>query len=150
MYTIEEASFIVNGFHWEGLLSIDGHITENMVIPPGTILSEEQARDAVLEYIMDTYTLPSFGEWIDQGTMLRFITIQKGSAGKVTFLCMAKSLKQVLLNRWLICDAHKFLSANLEEESNTQVSFLPRAPILSRFNSSTITFSALSFRFRSG
>ena len=67
MYTIEEASFIVNGFHWEGILNIDGHITENMVIPPGTILSEKQARDAVLEYIMDTYTLPSFGEWIDQG-----------------------------------------------------------------------------------
>ena len=67
MYTIEEASFIVNGFYWEGTLSIDGHITESMVIPPGTVLSEEQARDAVLEYIIDTYTLPSFVEWIDQG-----------------------------------------------------------------------------------
>ncbi|MGB2895072.1 MAG: DUF333 domain-containing protein [Anaerolineales bacterium] len=67
MYTIEEASFIVNGFHWEGTLSIDRHITENMVIPPGTILSEEQARDAVLEYILNTYTLPFFGEWVDQG-----------------------------------------------------------------------------------
>ena len=67
MYTIEEASFIANGFYWEGTLSIDGDITESIVIPPATILSEEQARDAVLEYIMDAYTLPSFGEWIDQG-----------------------------------------------------------------------------------
>lgn len=67
MYTIEEASFIVNGFYWEGALSIDGDITESIVIPPATILGEEQARDAILEYIMDTYTLPSFGEWIDQG-----------------------------------------------------------------------------------
>lgn len=67
VYTIEEASFIVNGFHWEGALSIDGDITESIVVPPGTILSIEQARDAVLEYIMDAYTLPSFGGWIDQG-----------------------------------------------------------------------------------
>ncbi len=67
MYTIEEASFIVNGFYWEGTLSIDGDITESIVIPPATILSEEHARDAVLEYIMDTYTLPSISEWTDQG-----------------------------------------------------------------------------------
>ncbi len=67
MYTIEEASFIVNGFYWEGALSIDGDITESIVIPPATILSEEHARDAVLEYIMDTYTLPSISEWTDQG-----------------------------------------------------------------------------------
>ncbi len=67
MYTIEEASYIVNGFYWEGALSIDGDITESIVIPPGTILNEEQARDAVLEYAIDTYTLPSFGEWLDRG-----------------------------------------------------------------------------------
>lgn len=67
MYTIEEASFIVNGFYWEGTLSIDGDITESMVIPPATILSEEQARDAALEYMINTYTFPSFAEWIDQG-----------------------------------------------------------------------------------
>ena len=67
LYTIEEASFIVNGFYWEGTLGVDGDITESIVIPPATILSEEQARDAVLEYILDTYALPSFGEWIDQG-----------------------------------------------------------------------------------
>jgi putative hemolysin len=67
VYTIEEASFIVNGFHWEGTLSPDGQIAESIVILPATILSEEQARDAVLEYIIGAYTLPSFGEWTDQG-----------------------------------------------------------------------------------
>jgi putative hemolysin len=67
-YLIEEAIYIANGFSWEGILSFDGQITESNVIPPATILSEEQARDAVLEYIIDTYTLPSFGEWADQGT----------------------------------------------------------------------------------
>ncbi len=66
-YTIEEASFIVNGFYWEGTLSSDGQITESLAIPPATILSEEQARDAVLEYTIDAYTLPSFGEWTDEG-----------------------------------------------------------------------------------
>ncbi|MES0362248.1 MAG: DUF333 domain-containing protein [Anaerolineales bacterium] len=67
VYTIEEASFIVNGFYWEGTLSFNGDITESTVIPPGTILSEEQARDAVLENIVATYDLPAFGEWTDQG-----------------------------------------------------------------------------------
>jgi putative hemolysin len=67
VYTIEEASFIVNGFYWEGTLSFNGDITESTVIHPGTILSEEQARDAVLENIVATYDLPAFGEWTDQG-----------------------------------------------------------------------------------
>ena len=67
VYTIKEASFIVNGFYWEGALSIDGDITESIVVPPAPILSEEQARDAILEYIIDAYNLPSFGEWTDHG-----------------------------------------------------------------------------------
>lgn len=66
-YMIEEASFIVNGFYWEGTLSSDGQIAESIVIPPGTILSEGQARDAVVEYLSDKYALPSSGEWTDQG-----------------------------------------------------------------------------------
>ena len=67
LYTIEEASFIVNGFYWEGTLSSDGQISESMVILPGTILSEGQARDAVVEYLSDKYTLPSSNEWTDKG-----------------------------------------------------------------------------------
>jgi putative hemolysin len=67
VYTIEEASFIVNGFYWEGTLNFNGDITESTVIPPGIILSEEQARDAVMENIVATYDLPVIGEWTDQG-----------------------------------------------------------------------------------
>ena len=67
LYTIEEASYIANGFYWEGTISFDGELTESTVIPPGTILSEEQARDAVMEYIVATYDLPGYGEWSDQG-----------------------------------------------------------------------------------
>jgi hypothetical protein len=67
VYTIEEASYIANGFYWEGKLSYDGTITETLVILPGTILNEELARDAVLEYLVATYDLSKFGEWDDQG-----------------------------------------------------------------------------------
>jgi len=67
LYTIEEASFIVNGFYWEGTLSSDGQIAESIAIPPGTILSEGQARDAVVEYLSDRYILPSSNEWTDKG-----------------------------------------------------------------------------------
>jgi|GEM_PF-751962 putative hemolysin len=67
MYTIDEASFIVNGFYWEGTLSFDGNITETLVHPPGTILNEAQARDAILEFIGQTYDLPVFDEWTDEG-----------------------------------------------------------------------------------
>ena len=67
VYTIEEASFIVNGFYWEGTLSSDGQIAESVVIPPATILSEGQARDAVVEYLRDKYTLPTSSEWTDTG-----------------------------------------------------------------------------------
>ena len=66
-YTIKEASNIVNGFYWEGTLSINGDITETRVISPGSIFNEEQARDAILEYMITTYNLPSFGEWTDKG-----------------------------------------------------------------------------------
>jgi len=66
-YTIKEASNIANGFYCEGALSADGDITETQVIPPGSIFNEEQARDAVIEYLINTHNLPAFGEWVDQG-----------------------------------------------------------------------------------
>lgn len=66
-YTIKEASNIANGFYWVGALSADGDITETQVIPPGSIFNEEQARDAVIEYLINTHNLPAFGEWVDQG-----------------------------------------------------------------------------------
>ena len=66
-YVIKEASYIVNGFYWEGTLSFEGEITETKVHLPGTILNEENARDGVMEHLVVNYDLPTFGEWIDQG-----------------------------------------------------------------------------------
>lgn len=67
LYTIEEASNIANGFYWEGTLHFDGELTESTVNPPGTILSELQARDAIMAHILTVYDLPEYAEWIDQG-----------------------------------------------------------------------------------
>ena len=66
-YTIDEASFLTNGFFWEGTLKLDGDITESVVILPATVLSEEQARDAVLEFMSGTLSFPAFDEWTDGG-----------------------------------------------------------------------------------
>lgn len=66
-YTIEEASNIANGFYWEGMLSFDGEITETRVIPSSSVLNEELARDAVMDYLIKTYDVPTYGEWINQG-----------------------------------------------------------------------------------
>jgi hypothetical protein len=63
IYTIEEASDISNGFYWEGTLSYFGEITESTVMLPGAILSDELARDAVLDHLTDV----EFGEWADDG-----------------------------------------------------------------------------------
>jgi len=76
LYTIEEASYIVNGFYWEGTLSFDGTVTETLVYPPGTVLNEEQARDAVMEYVTSSLGLPTVGDWVDEGmTQTEDITI---------------------------------------------------------------------------
>jgi len=81
MYSIDMASYIANGFYWEGTLSFDATISETIVHLPGTILNEEEARDAVLDYLGTTYDLNSFGEWIEESysptgvaTMLRVYT----------------------------------------------------------------------------
>ncbi len=66
-YAIKEASYIVNGFYWEGTLSFEGEITETKVHLPGTILNEENARDGIMEHLAANYDLPPYGEWIDQG-----------------------------------------------------------------------------------
>jgi len=67
LYTIEEASYIAKGFYWEGTLSFEGVLSEHYVNPPGTILSEEDARKAVMEHITAAYDLPGYDEWTDQG-----------------------------------------------------------------------------------
>jgi putative hemolysin len=67
MYTIEEASYLVNGFYWEGTLSYDGSITESLAILPGTVLNEENARDAVMDFLAETYGYSVEDTWVDQG-----------------------------------------------------------------------------------
>ena len=67
LYTIEEASYIANGFYWEGELNFNGEIIESIINLPGIVLSEEDARDAIMEHITAAYDLPGFGKWIDQG-----------------------------------------------------------------------------------
>jgi putative hemolysin len=66
-YTIQEASYIANGFRWEGTLAIDGTIVGTKVVPPWPILNTDQARDAVLDYLVETYDMPHFGSWVDEG-----------------------------------------------------------------------------------
>lgn len=66
-YTIQEASYIANGFFWEGTLDLNGEINETMVVPPWTILDTDQARDAVLVYLLNTYDIPLRGDWVDEG-----------------------------------------------------------------------------------
>jgi hypothetical protein len=66
-YTIQEASYIANGFYWEGALDLNGEINEIMVVPPWSILDTDQARDAVLAYLLKTYDIPSLGDWVDDG-----------------------------------------------------------------------------------
>lgn len=68
LYTIQEASDLSNGFYWEGTLSFDGIITETRVVPASTILSAEQARDAVLAYLAtNSQTLIFPAEWVEGG-----------------------------------------------------------------------------------
>jgi len=66
MYEIDEASYLVNGFYWEGTLSFNGIIEEITVYPPGTVLNEAQARDAVLAYLDETYGLEQSVEWTEE------------------------------------------------------------------------------------
>jgi hypothetical protein len=66
-YTIQEASFIANGFYWEGSLDLNGEINETMVVPPWSILDTDQARDAVLVYLLNTYDITLMEDWVDEG-----------------------------------------------------------------------------------
>jgi len=67
IYIIQEASYIANGFRWEGTLTADGTIIETKVIPPWPILDTGPARDAVLAYLLETYDILPFGDWVDEG-----------------------------------------------------------------------------------
>jgi hypothetical protein len=66
-YTIQEASYIANGFYWEGTLDLNGEIMETTVVPPWSVLDTDQARDAVLVYLLNTYDIPLAEDWVDEG-----------------------------------------------------------------------------------
>ncbi len=67
LYIIQEVSFIANGFRWEGTLAVDGTIVETNVVPPWPILNTDQARDAVLDFLVEAHNLAPFGSWIEEG-----------------------------------------------------------------------------------
>ena len=67
-YTIEEASDIANGFYFRGTLKSDGTVIVEDVNLRGTILTVENARDAVLAYLAQTYAVPSYDDWTDNGS----------------------------------------------------------------------------------
>lgn len=67
LYTITDASYIANGFYWEGTLDLNGEITETRVVPPWSVLNLEQARDAVLVHLVQTYQVSFPEEWVDEG-----------------------------------------------------------------------------------
>jgi hypothetical protein len=48
-------------------LAADGTIVEMKVVPPWPILNTDQARDAILDYLIEVYDIPPFGSWIDEG-----------------------------------------------------------------------------------
>ena len=50
-YVIDEVSDLTNGFFWRGTLSHDGTVIVDEVSPAATVLSVEDARDAVLAYL---------------------------------------------------------------------------------------------------
>jgi putative hemolysin len=67
LYNVQEVSYIANGFWWVGSITFDGFITEFEVVEPWSVLNEEQARDAALEYLFDSYNINSPTDWVDEG-----------------------------------------------------------------------------------
>ena len=67
-YVIDEVSDLTNGFFWRGTLSHDGTVIVDEVNPAATVLSVEDARDAVLAHLAQTNTIPSYDNWTDEGS----------------------------------------------------------------------------------
>ncbi len=63
-YTVEIGQ--ISGFHWEGTIDANGEIHETSYIPPATILTADQARDAAVAYLVNTYALTAPQTWIEQ------------------------------------------------------------------------------------
>jgi putative hemolysin len=67
-YVIDEVSDLTNGFFWRGTLSYDGTVIADEANPAASVLSVENARDAVMAYLAQTYGLPAYDAWTDDGS----------------------------------------------------------------------------------
>ncbi len=54
----------ISGFNWQGIIDANGEIQETSYLPPATILSADEARDAVVALLAETYNLTAPGEWL--------------------------------------------------------------------------------------
>jgi putative hemolysin len=68
---IESPTYIVeigdiSGFIWQGTIAADGEIQETSYFPPATILTPEQARDAVVSLLVESYSLSAPGVWEEE------------------------------------------------------------------------------------
>ena len=56
----------ISGFNWQGSIDANGVIQETSYLPPATILTSDQALDAAVAYVVDTYILTAPQTWIEQ------------------------------------------------------------------------------------
>lgn len=61
-----EIDHIATGMHWEGKVDAQGNLEETDVLEPLQVLSAEDARDAVVAYIIAEYGGEAVGEWTTQ------------------------------------------------------------------------------------
>ncbi len=91
----------ISGFNWQGTIDANGEIQEIAYIPPATILSADEARDAVVAFLVETYDLTAPGIWETERP-----EAEEPGIGLVIYTAEA----------W-----------------NVEVSFMPAAPIVSRY-----------------
>lgn len=61
-YTVEMGG--TYGFRWQGIIDASGAIQETSYQPPATISSPDEARDAVVASLVETYDLAAPDEWV--------------------------------------------------------------------------------------
>lgn len=91
----------LSGFNWQGTIDAEGEIREISYIPPATIFSADEARDAVVAFLIETYDLTAPGTWETERP-----EPEESGIGLVIYTAEA----------WTV-----------------EVSFMPAAPIVSRY-----------------
>jgi putative hemolysin len=92
----------ITGFNWQGTIDANGEIQEIAYIPPATILSADEARDAVVVFLVENYNLTAPGVWAVERP-------EPKEPGIVFVIFTADA--------WTV-----------------EVSFMPAAPIVSKYN----------------